>query len=99
MTNLLIILFGFIGIMVFRHLRKQSELANKHILRYCEEQNLQWLSTAAIAIGWQPHKSSLFRYKFNFEFSSSGANCYQGTLIMLGPIADQFILPPYAIDE
>lgn len=98
MTNLLIILFGFIGIMVFKHLRKQAEIANSHIQQYCADQQLQWLSTAQSGIGWQPHKGSLFRYRFNFEFSSNGENCYQASLIMLGPRVMQFIVPPYTID-
>lgn len=97
MENLLLILFGFIGIMLFRHFRKQAELAHALIQDYCQQEQLQWLSTAQAGVGWQPHKSSLLSYKFNFEFSSNGENRYQGTLIMLGPLPSQFILPPYAI--
>lgn len=98
MGNLLVIVIGFIGVIVFLHLRKQAELANRLIKQYCNEQQLQWVSTAQAGISWYPHKGSLLRYKFNFEFSSNGENCYQASLLMAGPRVLQFIVPPYVIN-
>ncbi|KXO11920.1 hypothetical protein AKG98_4416 [Moritella sp. JT01] len=98
MGSLLTIVAGFIGVVIFIHLRKQAELANALIKQYCEQQQLQWLATAQAGISWFPHKGSLFRYKFNFDFSSNGENAYQGTLIMAGPTVLHFVVPPYAID-
>ena len=40
MGNLLVIVIGFIGVIVFLHLRKQAELANRLIKQYCDEQQL-----------------------------------------------------------
>ncbi|MCJ8351115.1 DUF3301 domain-containing protein [Moritella sp.] len=98
MGSLLVIVVGFIGVVIFSHLRKQAELANALIKQYCQQQQLQWLSTAQAGISWYPHKGSLFRYKFNFEFSSNGENAYQACLVMAGPTVLEFIVPPYAID-
>lgn len=98
MGSLLAIIVGFMGVVIFLHLRKQAELANTLIKQYCQQQQLQWLSTAQAGISWCPHKSSLFRYTFNFEFSSNGENAYQATLIMAGPTVLHFVVPPYSID-
>lgn len=46
MGSLLTIVVGFIGIVIFSHLRKQAELANALIKQYCQQQQLQWLSTS-----------------------------------------------------
>lgn len=98
MGSLFVLVAGFIGVVMFLHLRRQAELANALITQYCQQQQLQWLSTAQAGISWYPHNGSLLRYKFNFEFSSNGENAYQACLVMAGPRVLEFVVPPYAID-
>ena len=98
MGSLFTIVIGFGAIVLFLHFRKQAERANQVIQQYCQEQELQWLSTAAAGLRWQPQYGHLLCYRFNFEFSSNGENCYQGTLLMAGPRDYQFILPPYQVN-
>lgn len=98
MASLILIMIGFIGAVLFLHLRRQSEVANAIIQQYCREHDLQWVSTARAGQYWGPQKNGLLVYRFNFEFSSNGENCYQGTLLMSGLHSLSFIVPPYAID-
>ncbi len=98
MGSLFLILLGFLGGVLFLHLRRQSEVANTIIRQYCRESGLQWISTARAGQYWAPQKNGLLVYRFNFEFSSNGENCYQGTLLMSGLHSISFIVPPYTID-
>ncbi|MBD1575090.1 DUF3301 domain-containing protein [Vibrio sp. S11_S32] len=95
-TDLLMILLVMFIALLFWQQRRQSELAHQAILRHCEQLDLQVLSTSLLRYKIKlPDGRWRFHSQYQFEFSSRGDDCYQGTMIMIGFKGTHFRLPPY----
>lgn len=81
---------------VFWQQRRQAELAKLMASKKCEQLELQLISVAL-----KGHKlrtpDGVWRWHsvYEFEFSSLGDDCYQGTLIMQGFHLMKFDVPPH----
>ncbi|UUM29894.1 DUF3301 domain-containing protein [Vibrio japonicus] len=94
--DLLAILILALVCFLFWQQRRQAELAKLIASRKCEQLNLQLISVAL-----KGHKmktpDGLWRWHsiYQFEFSSLGDDCYQGTLIMQGFHLAKINIPPH----
>ncbi len=92
---LAILLLAFVCFLFWQQ-RRQAELAKLIASRKCEQLNLQLISVAL-----KGHKmktpDGLWRWHsiYQFEFSSLGDDCYQGTLIMQGFHLAKINIPPH----
>ncbi len=81
---------------LFWQQRRQAELAKLFATRKCDQLDLQFISIAL-----KGHKlktpDGVWRWHsiYQFEFSSLGDDCYQGTLIMQGFHLAKFDVPPH----
>lgn len=83
----------------FYHQRKIAELARDHAAKYCEQNNLQFISIAKIKarLKSQPHRGLIWCNEYQFEFSGDGESAYQGHLTMHGTRLESVDLPVYRI--
>ncbi|CAH0538897.1 DUF3301 domain-containing protein [Vibrio marisflavi] len=83
---------------LFWQQRRQAEVAKAAIAHKCKQLELQLVS---VALGRHRLKDENGRWYWNtsyqFEFSSLGDDCYQGTLIMKGFRPLKFQLPPHRV--
>lgn len=98
MSNLIGILILFGICFVFWQQRRQSEIAKAAITNKCKQLELQLVS---VAFGRHQLKHPDGRWNwittYQFEFSSLGDDCYQGTLTMKGFKPLKFHLPPHRV--
>lgn len=85
--------------MQFWRIRAISEHAKFYLSRYCEKNGLQLISIARSKTRLSIHKGRLDWFnEFNFEFSSTGEESYQGILTMSGLSIVNTELPAYRIN-
>lgn len=95
-SDLLAILALALVCFVFWQQRRQAELAKGIAARKCEQMELQLISVALKGHKLKtPDGSWRWHSVYQFEFSSLGDDCYQGTLIMQGFHLAKFDLPPH----
>ncbi|CAH0534244.1 hypothetical protein VST7929_02158 [Vibrio stylophorae] len=81
---------------LFWQQRKQSELAHFHASRYCKQQSLQLLTVARERWQWHWRKGARgLCTHYQFEFSATGDDHYQGQLVMQGMRLLQIKTPPH----
>ena len=99
MENIYLLLcFGLI-FWYFIFLRKVAEVARKLAQKYCQQENIQYLSIARLSsrlkfdkklgLYWQSH--------FAFEFSGDGQSNYTGELKLQNYKLQQLHVPPYRV--
>jgi len=99
MENIYYLLFFFLVCWYFIYLRQVSEMAKKHLERYCKEASLQFIALA--------RRSSRFKFSkkhgfcvysvFDFEFSGDGESNNQGIITLYGLKLDNLDLPAYRV--
>ncbi|WP_394145331.1 DUF3301 domain-containing protein [Vibrio atypicus] len=95
-SDLLAILGLTVVCFLFWQQRRQAELAKSIANRKCEQMDLQLISVAL-----KGHKlktpDGVWRWHsiYQFEFSSLGDDCYQGSLTMQGFHLTKIDLPPH----
>lgn len=84
----------------FVYLRQVSEMAKRHIHRYCEEGGLQFISLARRSSRLRfSKKQGPFIYSiFDFDFSGDGESNNQGCLSLCGLKLEKIDLPAYRIN-
>jgi hypothetical protein len=98
MTDIFIVILLVTVCFIFWQQRRQAELAKLAATRKCKELNLQLLSVALKAHRFKsPTKKWFWHSEYNFEFSSMGDDCYQGTIIFQGFTVVDIILPPHRV--
>lgn len=100
MENIYYLLFIFLLLSYFFYLRKVAELARKHIQKYCNKENLQFIALARTSskIRFTRRDGPHFLSQFVFEFSGDGEASYQGTISLRGYKLDNIDLPAYRIN-
>ena len=94
----LLMLIIVVGIQFWR-IRAISEHAKRYLTRYCEQHGLQLISIARSKTRLSIHNGRLDWYnEFDFEFSSTGEESYQGLLTMSGLAVINTELPAYRIN-
>ena len=99
MENIYLLLFVFGIFWYFIYLRKVSEVARAQMKRYCDKEQLQFLSIARQSSKLRfnkkfgPHFLSLF----DVEFSGDGESQYQGTISLRGYKLESIDFPAYRI--
>jgi hypothetical protein len=96
----LVLLLGILLIIgQFWRIRGISEKANEHLKHYCELNQLQLISVARRKTRIGSYKGKLdWQIEFLFEFSGTGEDSYQGSLIMTGLFALETNTPAYRIN-
>ncbi len=94
---LLLVLIAAGGALFWR-IRMISEAANRYLSQYCNTQHLHLISVARRLTRPMLYRGKLdWRSEFDFEFSSTGQNCYTGTLVMNGLTVISTDTPPHRI--
>lgn len=95
-----LVLWLVIAFVVFQfwRIRSISEAANLYLQHYCKSHQLQLLSVArkTTRLSLKTGKPDWYS-EFAFEFSSSGDDRYQGTLIMVGRYVTKTDVPVHRI--
>lgn len=95
---LLLMIIAVVGVQFWR-IRAISEQANQYLQRYCENNDLQLINVARSKTRLAINKGKLdWHNEFDFEFSSTGEDSYQGRLIMSGLMVLTTELPAYRIN-
>jgi hypothetical protein len=83
----------------FWRLRGMAEFSIQYANKYCEENNLQFLSLARRSTRIASHKGKLdWKIVYQLEFSSSGSDAYIGTMTSFGNKVIEMNLPAYKIN-
>ena len=93
----ILFLLGMIVIIAqFWRIRAITEAANVYVNKYCDLQNLQFISIARsrTRIGIVRGKPD-WKTQFTFEFSGNGEDKYQGVVEMEGLKEVSTVVPPY----
>lgn len=99
MENIYYLLFVFAIFWYFIYLRKVSEMARSQIKKYCDKEQLQFISIARQSSRFRfnkkfgPHFLSLF----DIEFSGDGESRYQGSISLRGYKLESIDFPAYRI--
>lgn len=99
MENIYYLLIVCLLFWYFLYLRKVAEFARSHATKYCNSEQLQFISIARKSSNFSfnkklgPHWVSIF----NFEFTGDGDSTYQGTMILRGYKLDDIEVPAYRI--
>ncbi|MFN3880777.1 MAG: DUF3301 domain-containing protein [Nitrincola lacisaponensis] len=96
-------LLGCLALFWWQNL-KMREIALKAVKHYCDREGLQLLdqSVALKGMGFQrdPHTGQLvLRRRYRFEFTSTGDERYQGTVVLHGQRLAGITTEPYRIPE
>ncbi len=100
MENIYYLLFVGLIFWYFIYLRKVAESARYHANKYCEKEQLQFISIDRLSSRLSftkklgPHWLSIF----NFEFSGDGETNYQGKIILRNYRLDNVEMPVYKIN-
>ncbi|WP_018693334.1 DUF3301 domain-containing protein [Algicola sagamiensis] len=99
LADILILMLLVYIIGQFIHIRNIAEKARLAAVRHCEQHQLQFISIARSKTSIKKGRRAVFEWahQFEFEFSSTGEDRYQGTLTIEGNQAPRFELPPYRI--
>ncbi len=92
-----------LAIYIWLQAQKVREVALKAARGECERHKLQLLDGNVSLKKFKPQRNQkgtlcLLR-EYQFEFSATGDERYQGRVIMLGLTIDRFYLPPHRIIE
>lgn len=99
METIWFLMFAAIFVMAIWQDRKIAESAKQHAKRECDKLNVQLLSVACTQrrIGMLKNGKPGFKTQFTFEFSSTGDDCYQGTLYLQDTKLINLDIPPHKI--
>ncbi|MFS1703033.1 DUF3301 domain-containing protein [Alteromonas sp. AMM-1] len=93
----LLVLIAASGALFWR-IRMISEAASRYLNQYCDSQHLQLISVARRRTRPMLYRGKLdWRSEFDFEFSSTGQDCYTGNLTMNGLTVVATQTPPHRI--
>ena len=98
LTDILFLLALVVVMAQFWRIRAITEAANRYVNKYCEQQNLQFISIARnkTRIGIVRGKPD-WKTQFVFEFSGNGEDKHQGVVEMEGLREVSTIVPPYRV--
>ena len=79
--------------------RKMAEIARFHMQKYCDQNDLQFISIAKVKtrLVIQKNRGLVWRNLYHFEFSGDGVSCYRGEVTLLGTRIESINLPPYRV--
>lgn len=98
LTDVVALMVAFVVILQFWHIRAITETANKHLVNYCNERQLQLLSVARTQTRPGLHRGKPnWNTVFEFEFSGNGTDRYAGQLFMKGKKVVTTELPAYRV--
>lgn len=99
MENIYLLLIVCLVFWYFIYLRKVAETASYHAQKYCEKEDLQFISIARISnrLNFTKRAGLFWLTKFEFEFSGDGMSQYQGIITLEGYKLRDIFLPPYRI--
>jgi hypothetical protein len=93
----ILLVIGLIAFQFWR-LRGISEFSIKYANKYCEQQNLQFLSLARRATRISSYRGKIdWKIVYQLEFSSNGEDAYVGTMTSFGSNVIEMNLPAYKI--
>lgn len=96
--DVVVILVVFVVMVQFWHIRAITETANRYLISFCEERELQLLSVARFKTRIGLHRGKPdWHTSFIFEFSGNGTDRYTGTLAMQGKHIIDADLPAYRV--
>ncbi|MDC0610440.1 DUF3301 domain-containing protein [Vibrio sp.] len=95
MTALIWILLLSLFCYLFWQQSKQNEVARRQIGIKCESLGLQVISVARAGHRFKRGDQWFWHTRYQFEFSSTGDDCYTGYLDMVGFRAQSFWIPPH----
>lgn len=100
MENIYYLLFFGLFCWYFIYLRKVSEMAKRHIYRYCKDGGLQFISLARRSSRLKfTRKHGICIYSvFDFDFSGDGESNNHGCLYLYGLKLEKIELPAYRIN-
>ena len=100
LTDVVALIFAFVVILQFWHIRAITEMANRYLVNYCNERQLQLLSVARSKTKLGLHRGKPdWHTVFEFEFSGNGTDRYSGQLFMEGKKVVSTDLPAYRVSE
>jgi len=100
LTDVVALIFAFVVILQFWHIRAITEMANRYLVNYCNERQLQLLSVARSKTRLGLHRGKPdWHTVFEFEFSGNGTDRYSGQLFMEGKKVVSTDLPAYRVSE
>lgn len=98
LADVLLLVIIAAGGALFWRIRMISEAANRYLAQYCNTQQLQLISIARRRTRPMLYRGKLdWRSEFDFEFSSTGQDCYTGSLTMNGLTVVTTETPPHRI--
>lgn len=99
MENIYYLLFAFLICWYFIYLRKIAEAGKKHVLLYCQQNNLQFIDIARRSSKPRFSRQSGFYWLsvFDFNFSGDGEMSYQGVMTLRGLKLSDITTPAFRI--
>jgi len=99
MQNIYLLLIVFLVFWYFVYLRRVAEFAQQHIEKYCQNENLQFISIARTSSRLRFNKRLGIHWLslFEFEFSGDGESSYTGKLLLRNYKLDTVEVPAYKI--
>lgn len=99
MENIYFLLIILAIFWYFIYLRKVSEVARRHIIKYCKTENLQFISIARrnSKLRFNRRYGPHFLSTFDIEFSGDGESKYQGAMFLRAYKLESIELPAYRI--
>ena len=103
LINVLLMLIGGFVIQYWWQSGEYKGRALKLALENCQQHDLQLLDQSMVIKSYWPMKSKrgiwLIRRTYNFEFTSTGQQRYQGKLVLEGLALDTIELETYQLPE
>jgi len=99
MENIYYLLFFALFCWYFAFLRKVAEFGRQHVQKYCEKENLQYLSIARLSsrLRFSKRLGLYWLSQFEFEFSGDGESKYVGTAYLENYKLEQIVLPAFRV--
>lgn len=84
----------------FYYQRKLAESARRFVEKYCEDNNLQYISIAKLRarLVIDKKRGLMWRNHYCFEFSGDQESRYEGILILRGTKVENIDMPVYRVN-
>ncbi len=100
LQSFILIAVVFLIFYQFWHLRAIAEKAVDYAVRYCDKQDLQFISLARVNKQFKAYKGKLdWHITYQLAFTSDGRTEYTGELVCHGKHLVSIELPAYRIDD
>jgi len=99
MENIYYLLFAFLICWYFIYLRKIAEVGKKHVLLYCQQNQLQFIDVARrkSRIKFNKQDGLFWQSTFDFHFSGDGEESYQGVMKLKGIKIQDITTPAFRV--